>query len=445
MTQTLADRYEVVRQLGRGSFGQTLLARDFEQNRDVAIKVFDPKITSDWKAQQLFEREAEVLRALRHHGVPEIYNYLRTERDGTTVALLVMEYIEGASIMQMIDERRVLDGETVMHLLLELLSVLEYLHGRVPPILHRDIKPSNIIVRPDGSPVLGDFGSVRRVFLAEDESGSTIAGTYGYMPYEQYMGQASPSSDLYALGATMLHLMTGRAPREFMNDHGSIQVPDLPGDERVSAVLKRMLRTSPAERFVSARDARMALIGATSAAIAMIASPAATTVAPLRTAAALAKSVERLPEQLPRPIDGQTQKLFESLSPRVLSLLRSDLKPSDRLSGADMLAIGFFSLISMGIIPLIWVGNSRARKRRLRHFLRNGIEVIGEVRGIETETNSLGEKLGKVTYEFTANGDVHRDADRVPASIAQRWAPGHGIRLLYIPEEEFDSIIISAR
>lgn len=75
--------------------------------------------------------------------------------------------------------------------------MLEYLHERVPPVLHRDIKPANIIVRTNGSPVLVDFGSVRQVFLSADESGSTVAGTYGYMPYVQYMGQASPASDLF--------------------------------------------------------------------------------------------------------------------------------------------------------------------------------------------------------------------------------------------------------
>ena len=89
MTTLLADRYEVIRQLGSGSFGHTFLARDREQDRQVAVKVFNPQAATDWKAQQLFEREAAVLRALRHHGVPEIHDYRRTEQDGTTVALLV--------------------------------------------------------------------------------------------------------------------------------------------------------------------------------------------------------------------------------------------------------------------------------------------------------------------------------------------------------------------
>src|SRR6185503_314055 len=112
----------------------------------------------------------------------------------------------------------------------ELLGVLDYLHSRVPPVLHRDIKPANLIVRPDGSIARVDFGAVRNVFRSPDEDGSTVVGTHGYMPYEQYMGQASPASDLYALGATLLHLITGRGPSEFATRDGAVEVPaDLPG------------------------------------------------------------------------------------------------------------------------------------------------------------------------------------------------------------------------
>src|SRR5688500_19610666 len=93
--------------------------------------------------------------------------------------------------------------------------------------------------------------------MTPEESGSTVAGTYGYMPYEQYMGQATPASDLYATAATLLHLLTGRPPRDFMTEEGRIQVPDnLPCEPRVRAVIARLLRPSPAERFASARDVR---------------------------------------------------------------------------------------------------------------------------------------------------------------------------------------------
>ena len=252
--QLVGGRYEIVRTLGQGAFGHTFLARDREGDRAVAIKLLDTRGRNDLKAYELFKREAVVLGAVRHHGIPEVFETFQDMWYGASAAFLVMEYIEGTSLAQVIDEKRGIEGSEVVHVFLELLGILDYLHNRVPPILHRDIKPSNIILRPNGFPALVDFGSVRRVFMTPEETGSTIAGTYGYMPYEQYMGQATPASDLYATAATFLHLLTGRAPREFMNDEGRIQVPEnLPGEPRLRGVIERLLRPSPAERFASAR------------------------------------------------------------------------------------------------------------------------------------------------------------------------------------------------
>jgi serine/threonine protein kinase len=111
--------------------------------------------------------------------------------------------------------------------------------------------------------VLVDFGAVRNVFQAPGESGSTVVGTYGYMPYEQYMGQASPASDLYALGATFLHLVTGRPPSDFMAEEGHLAVPaSLPVGEPMRSVIARLLEPAPARRHPSARAAREALLAA---------------------------------------------------------------------------------------------------------------------------------------------------------------------------------------
>ncbi|HJQ66756.1 MAG TPA: serine/threonine-protein kinase, partial [Gemmatimonadales bacterium] len=260
--QRLGGRYEVVRPLGRGAFAQTFLARDDAGGRLVALKTLYGRPQTDLKSYELFEREAQVLLGLRHEGIPAFIELLRADVAGTPATFLVMEFIEGVSLARMIEDRAVLDSTRVLDLLLELLGILDYLHGRVPPILHRDIKPSNIVVRPSGVPVLVDFGAVRHVFRAPAESGSSIVGTYGYMPYEQYMGQASPASDLYALGGTFLHLVTGRPPAEFMTEEGRIAVPPvLPGGEPLRGVIARLLEPSPARRFATARAARDALLG----------------------------------------------------------------------------------------------------------------------------------------------------------------------------------------
>src|SRR5687768_16890308 len=136
----VAGRYEVVRQLGHGAFGRTFLARDREGGRDVALKLLDARGTAGFKAYELFEREADVLRSLRHHGIPAVHDRFRDAWEGAPAEFLVMEYVEGISLARMIEERRPLDPAEVVDLFVELLGVLDYLHGRVPPILHRDIR-----------------------------------------------------------------------------------------------------------------------------------------------------------------------------------------------------------------------------------------------------------------------------------------------------------------
>jgi serine/threonine protein kinase len=436
----VGGRYEMLRLLGRGAFGHTYLARDHQGNREVAIKVLDAGGHTDEKAYELFRREADVLRAVRHHGIPEVHETLHERWKGSPAAFLVMEYIEGDSVQQVIDDRRSLDPGQAVHLFLELLGVLDYLHSRVPPILHRDIKPSNIIVRPNGFPALVDFGSVRRVFLSPEESGSTIAGTYGYMPYEQYMGQASPASDLYALAATFLHLLTGRAPRDFMNEEGRIQVPDpLPGEERLGMVITRLLRPSPAERFARARDVRDALVN-----------PAATLVAPPRPrAAAIARApathnaalIASLPPA-PRPLTGATRELLERSSPGTMRMMTGSEKSGAQGWGAvEIGTFLFLSAVTIGIMPLIFYGMARSRRRLLEHFLQHGTVGTAEILDITTESTAFGEKLARINYEFHIAGELHRDSDMVLPVIAHRFRPGDTVPILYIPERNYDSVI----
>ena len=440
----LAGRFEVVRTLGQGAFGRTLLARDTREGdgggREVAIKLLEERGRPDVKAYQLFEREAEVLRALRHHGIPEVYETFHETWQGAPAAFLVMEYIEGASIAQIIEEKRPLSTTDTMHLFLELLGILDYLHNRVPPILHRDIKPANIIVRVNGFPALVDFGSVRRVFLSPEESGSTIAGTYGYMPYEQYMGQASPASDLYAAAATFLHLLTGRAPRDFMNEEGRIQVPEsLPGEGRLRDVLARLLRPSPAERFSSARDVRAALAGGAIA-------PVRAGTASLTTAVPVRHDVDAMVQSLPpapRPLEGATKRLMKAAAPSAYRMMNASEKSSYERSLVDVLTIIFLSAITAGLLPIIFGSMASARRRLLKRFFRDGVPGSAEVLRIESENTAFGEKLARVNYQFEVDGRLRRDSDMVLPAIAHRWQPGDRIPILYLPTGANDSVIVA--
>jgi predicted Ser/Thr protein kinase len=426
----VAGRYELVRELGHGAFGRTFLARDRTSDRAVAIKVLDRRGSADWKAYELFDREATVLRSLRHHGVPEVHDSFRDVWDGGPAAFLVMEYVEGVSLGQIIEEQRQLEPAEVVHVFIELLGILDYLHGRVPPVLHRDIKPSNIILRPDGTPALVDFGSVRRIFLDGDEAGSTVVGTYGYMPYEQYMGQASPASDLYALGATFLHLLTGRPPRDFMTPEGRIEVPDpLPGDPRLTPIVARMLRPSPPERFASARDVRQALLAPTVAG-AHIRAPmpaldrASTDIALLGPA--------------PRAIEGSVAELLDRVAPSAWELMDTSAKRREEVGIRDAITLVAFSILTAGIVPLVYFGMARARRYRLRRFFREGLPAIAEVLNI-----TVTEERARVSYEFEADGVRRRDTDHALPAIAERWRPGDRVQILYIPGRAYDSVIVS--
>jgi serine/threonine protein kinase len=237
----------------------------------------------------------------------------------------------------MIAERRHVDREAVLDMFAELLGVLDYLHTRVPPVLHRDIKPANVIVRNGGAPVLVDFGAVRNVFRSPDETGSTVVGTYGYMPYEQYMGQATPASDLFATAATFLHVLTGRPPRDFMNDDGRIEVPEaLPGEPRLRGVIARLLRPSPAERFASAREVRNALVGPSSG-MSLSAAPHAS----LRKIAETVEVVLALPPA-PRPLTGATLELMRACTPGALRLMTASEKGEDYWTLGSVASLTFF-------------------------------------------------------------------------------------------------------
>lgn len=437
----IADRYEVVRPLGRGSFAQTLLARDLTHDRLVAIKALHPRAVNEWKTYELFEREAATLRALHHHGVPIVYEAFRENWSGGETSFLVMEYVEGASVAQLITERRHLGATDVLFLFDEMLGVLDYLHTRMPPVLHRDIKPGNVIVRPDGSPVLVDFGAVRNVFRAPDESGSTVAGTYGYMPYEQLMGQASPASDLYALAATFLHLMTGRAPPEFMTDAGRLEVPStLPGGEAFQRVLARMLAPAPTDRYRSAREVRGALLSGSSN---PTPSSPPTPVAIATTAAG--SNLPAPPElgAVPRPLKGEAAVLLKRLSHSTWELMSPQEKPGAKWGIADVLLAGLFSTITVGILPAIFYSLARSRRTRIKKFIRYGLPATARVLDMSLEDVAFDVKMTRVRYEFELNGRTFRDSYQVLTSIANRWDRGSPIQILYDPEDDYDSIIVS--
>jgi len=427
----VAGRYRVVKALGRGSFGHTYLAVDTAaDDREVALKQLHAEGERGWKAFELFEREAAALRSLRHHGIPEIFDHLRETADGVVIAYLVMEYVAGTTLEQRIEERAGLDPSALLRLALGLLDILEYLHARVPPVLHRDIKPANVILRPDGAPVLVDFGAVRNVFRTAEEGGSTVVGTFGYMPFEQYMGQASPASDLYALGATLLHVITGRGPSEFATSDGVVAVPaDLPGGPVLRDVLVRLLAPSASARYQSAPQVRDALLAPALGA----------TEAPRSAALVRVQSLALAPG--PRRIEGELKTRFDQVVISPMHMLYSGHRPSQPLSGTQKLLAVLLGVVMLGIVPLIYGIWHVSRKARARVFFERGIPATGRL--LQVQINTSYEWL-EVTYEFTLDGVTHRGADTMFPAVARLWQAGDEVELLVLPDREFDSIIVSS-
>jgi hypothetical protein len=243
--QLRGGRYVVTRALGAGSQGDTLEAVDKQAGRLVAIKRFQVRGAKRWKDVELAEREARVLESLSHPGLPGHVEHF--EEGGALY--LVMEKIEGESLAALRRRGAVLGRADIVRLLRESSAILDYLHGRAPPVVHRDVKPGNVIRRPDGSFALIDFGAVRD--RMRPEGGSTVVGTFGYMAPEQFQGRAQPSSDVYALGATALAMLTGLEPEDMPHQGLAIDVAAAlrgRGDPALVEVLSAMLQPDPDRR-----------------------------------------------------------------------------------------------------------------------------------------------------------------------------------------------------
>lgn len=210
--EVIDERYEVLKELGRGAQGQTLLARRREDGDYVALKELSFTSLDSWKSLELFQREARTLRQLEHPAIPEFVDSFHVDIEGSPSRFFIaQEFVSGDNLAVLLARGTRWETDELHRLTRDMLDVLDYLHSTSPPIIHRDIKPSNIIRRLDGRHALVDFGGVQ-VVLPDDVGGSTVVGTSGYMPPEQLTGHAVPQSDLYGLGTTLVHLVTSVQP-----------------------------------------------------------------------------------------------------------------------------------------------------------------------------------------------------------------------------------------
>ena len=245
---------------------QTAHSRMFEalapDGTRVAVKELVFALVPGAQELDAFEREVAVLQGLELPGVPRVLASFREGRGAGTRLYLVQEFVEGTSLAERLRGGPVSESEAIA-IARRVLEILQRLHSRVPPVVHRDVKPANLIEGAGGEMVLVDFGSAR-VLTSEVTYRSTVVGTYGYMPPEQLAGSVDPTADLYALGATLAHLVSGRAPTELMGERLVIEVDGrVPASPRFRRWLGGLLAPSRSKRFRSAAEALGALAAMT--------------------------------------------------------------------------------------------------------------------------------------------------------------------------------------
>ncbi|MEH1926640.1 serine/threonine-protein kinase [Nostoc sp.] len=277
---TLGDRYVILRQIGQGGFGRTYLAEDINRFRELCVlKEFSPQVQTAYviqKAEELFEREASVLYKLQHPQIPRFRELLRLNLGGKEYLFLVQDYVEGETYNSLLDARikqglRFTEVE-IRQLLQQILPVLEYIHSL--GVIHRDISPDNLMLRTvDQLPMLIDFGGVKQVVatvasqyyqpgIVASSPSPTLLGKVGFAPPEQMQtGLVSPHSDLYAMAATMLVLLTGKQPQELIDNYTlSWQWRrEVSLSQTLAQVLDKMLSVRPSDRYQSARQVLQAI------------------------------------------------------------------------------------------------------------------------------------------------------------------------------------------
>lgn len=327
----LVERYEIVRVINSGGMGVVYEARDRHRDDEpCAVKQLLEHDLDDASLRLLrrkFDDEMRFLGALRHDGIPRLRDHFT---EGAR-QFIVMDLVEGATLDQELDraqaEGRGLSSDLVVDDAVEILDILVYLHARVPPVLHRDIKPANIVrERRSGRIKLLDFGIAR----AHEGRATTHTqlGTLTYAPLEQIQGHAEPRSDVYALGATMHHLISGVESAPLALQPLQRVAPGT--DAELAAIVNRAVAASAIDRFESATTMRQALVD-------------------WRDARRAASSRAAAGGAVPSP-SGAGQ------GPRVTALMAP--APSRRVVGAGVVALGLAGLIALNFGPTLFSGTS---------------------------------------------------------------------------------------
>lgn len=243
-------KYEILKEIGHGGMSIVYLAMDKRLNKQWAVKEIRKKGSgkNDEVIVNSLLAEANLMKRLDHPALPRIVDII----DNGVTIYVVMDYIEGESLDKILNEYGAQSEEMVITWAKQLCDALSYLHSQKPPIIYRDMKPANVMLKPEGNIKIIDFG-IAREYKEQNLADTTVLGTKGYAPPEQYSGQTDPRSDIFALGMTMHHLLTGIDPR---NGDPYAQVrqwnPEL--SEGIEAIIDKCVQPAAENRYQSCAD-----------------------------------------------------------------------------------------------------------------------------------------------------------------------------------------------
>jgi serine/threonine protein kinase, bacterial len=246
--------YQILKILGVGGMGTTYLAWDTAKM--LVLKEMNADMVEIPKARELFEREAKILQNLHHPGIPQYYDFFVA----TGRKYLAMELIHGQDLDLYIIEHGTVTLTQAIDWMIQLCEILGYIHQQQPPLIHRDVKPANILVRAiDKRIFLLDFGAVKEIGTV----GGTKIGAPDYMAPEQNNGQPCTQSDLYAIGPTLIFMLTGRNPAEFLElqpDGYRFNLASFPAiTPPIQSLIDKVTQRRVRDRYLTASDLAQAL------------------------------------------------------------------------------------------------------------------------------------------------------------------------------------------
>ena len=255
----LDGKYKILNKIGQGGMSVVYLAMNEKANKQWAIKEMRKEKNKNYEImKQSLITETNLLKELKHPYLPSIADII--ESDNTII--IVMDYVEGRPLSDILTEEGTIEEDKVADYAIQLCDVLDYLHSQKPPIIYRDLKPANIMLRPDGKITLIDFGTARK-YNYDSVSDTTCLGTIGYAAPEQFAGetlrQTDARTDIYNLGATMYHLLTGVNPSEPPYELYPIRRWDESLSNGLEKIILRATRKDPDKRFNDCKEMSYAL------------------------------------------------------------------------------------------------------------------------------------------------------------------------------------------